>query len=336
MNTELTTTEKLLDKRGNLLRCGYARHFNFIYDKKQAKLPRLKLKEWDFYQVHFDDRYVLQLTVGHVSYAMQISTTLIDLNTGKKREFGVTRSCSRAFRKSMPTNPEVANTVSFNDRHLHVHLETTDKYRQLCLTATDNDGIVAEVALMFTNVSKAKEKMVIATPFAKKRQWYLNYKENCFIVNGRARIDDVAYDIKNGFGLIDWGRGVWPYKHSWTWGNGGTIVDGKHFGFNIGWGFGNTEAATENMFFYDNKAYKLGTVKEIAVGNDFRYADDEGRFKFEVQFLYDNHTKTKRLWVNNECHQRFGVWHGKVKLDDGTVVEIPPFTAFCEHANNKW
>ena len=336
MNTELTTTEKLLDKRGNLLRRGYARHFNFIYNKKQAKLPALKLKEWDFYQVHFDERYVLQLTVGHVSYAMQISTALIDLNTGKKREFGITRSCSRAFRNAMPTNPEVANVVSFNDKHLHVQLETTDKYRQLCLTATDNDGVVAEVALMFTNVSKAKEKMVIATPFAKKRCWYLNYKENCFVVNGRARIDDVAYDIKNGFGLIDWGRGVWPYRHSWVWGNGGTIVNGKHFGFNIGWGFGDTEAATENIFFYDNKAYKLNHVEEIASGDNYRYMDDEGKFNFEVQFIYDHHTKTKMLWVNNECHQLYGVWRGKVTLDDGTVVEIPPFTAFCEHANNKW
>ncbi|MCH5159749.1 MAG: DUF2804 domain-containing protein [Clostridiales bacterium] len=336
MNTEITTTEQLLDSKGNLQRCGYARHFNFILDKKQAKLPSLKLKEWDFYQVHFDERYVLQLTVGHVSYAMQISATLLDLTTGQKREVGLIKPCTRAFRNAMPTNPEVANKISYEGKNLHVLLETTDKYRILCLTATDFYGIKAEIRLMFTNVSKAKDKMVIATPFAKKRRWYLNYKENCFVVNGNARIEDVSYDIKNGFGLIDWGRGVWPYRHSWVWGNGGTKVNGKHFGFNIGWGFGNTEAATENMFFYDNKAYKLGEVREIAVGDNFRYVDDSGRFEFDVETIFDNHTKTKLLWVNNECHQRFGVWRGRVKLDDGKVLEIPPFTAFCEHARNRW
>ena len=334
--TEISTTQQLLDSRGNLIAKGFARHMNFVYDKKATKLPSLRLKEWDFYQVHFDDRYVLQLTFGHVSYAAQISAALIDLTTGQKREVGQMMRCSRAFRAAMPTNPEVPNRISYDSRKLHVQLETTDKYRLLCLTATDLRGIKAEITLMFTNVKKAKEKMVIATPFARKRRWYLNYKENCFVVNGYARIEDVAYDIKNGFGLLDWGRGVWPYKHSWVWGNGGTKVNGKHFGFNIGWGFGNTEAATENMFFFDNKAYKLGEVREIVNGDNFRYVDDEGRFEFDVETIFDNHTRTKFLWVNNQCHQRFGVWRGKVTLDDGTVVEVPPFTAFCEHANNKW
>ena len=336
MNTEIINTEQLLDERGNLLKAGYARHFNFTYDKKQAKLPFLRLKEWDFYQVHFDEKYVLQLTFGHVSYASQISAALIDLSTGQKREVSQMMPCTRAFRKGMPTNPEVAHKLRYDDRNLHVQFEVTDKYRLLCMTATDYRGVKAEITLMLTNVSKTKDKMVIATPFNEKRRWYLNYKENCFVVSGHARIDDVAYDIQNGFGLLDWGRGVWPYKHSWVWGNGGTKVNGKHFGFNIGWGFGNTDAATENMFFYDNKAYKLGQVREIEVGNNFRYVDDEGRFEFEVTPIFDKHTRTKFLWVNNECHQRFGVWRGKVKLDDGTVVEVPPFTAFCEHANNKW
>lgn len=336
MNTEITTSTQLLDKRGNLLTAGYARHMNFVYDKKATKFPSLKLKEWDFYQVHFDDRYVLQLTVGHVSYAMQISAALIDLTTGQKREVNQMMPCKRAFRNSMPTNPEVAHKLSYDSRNLHVLFEVTDKYRLLCMTATDFGGVKAEITLMLTNVNKAKEKMVIATPFEKNRRWYLNYKENCFVVNGHARIEDVAYDVKNGFGLIDWGRGVWPYKHSWVWGNGGTMVDGKHFGFNIGWGFGNTEAATENMFFFDNKAYKLGEVREIVNGDNFCYVDDEGRFEFDVETLFDNHTKTKMLWVNNECHQRFGVWRGRVKLPDGKVIEVPPFTAFCEHADNKW
>ena len=337
MNKEITTTERLLDERGNLLTAGYARHFNFIYDKKQTKLPHLRLKEWDFYQVHFDDRYALLLTFGHLTYAGQISAILLDLKTGQKREFSqVMMPCPRAIRNVMPTNPEEPNKITYNGSNVHVQFETTEKYRLLCMTASDYRGVKAEITLTLTNVSKTKDKMVIATPFYEKRRWYLNYKENCFVVNGHARIEDVAYDIKDGFGLIDWGRGVWTYKHQWIWGNGGTVVNGKHFGFNIGWGFGNTEAATENMFFYDNKAYKLNEVQEIAVGNNYRYEDDEGRFEFDVEMLFDNHTRTKVLWVNNECHQRFGIWRGRVKLDDGTVVEVPPFVAFCEHANNRW
>ena len=189
---------------------------------------------------------------------------------------------------------------------------------------------------MLTNVSKSKEKMVIATPFDKSKQWYLNYKENCFTVNGYVRIADVAYQIQNGFGLLDWGRGVWPFHHKWVWGNGGTTVNGKNFGFNIGWGFGNTSAATENAFFYDNKMYKLGEVQEIKLGDVYRYIDQDERFVFDVEPIYDNFTKTHIAWVNNRCHQIFGKWSGYVVLDDGTTMEIPPFVAFCEHADNRW
>lgn len=333
--TEITKAEQLLDKRGNLAVAGYATHMNFVYDKKYVKKP-LRLKEWDFYQIHFDDRFVLQLTLGHVSYAMQIAATVLDLSTGEKRSVGTLASVIPSFKKNMPTNPEVAHKLQYFSKNLHVQFEVTDKYRRLSFTQTDMLGIKAEINLILTNVNKTKEKMVIATPFSQKGQFYLNYKENCFVVNGYCRIEDVCYQIKDGFGLLDWGRGVWPYAHNWTWGNGGTKVNGKHFGFNIGWGFGNTEAATENMFFYDNKAYKLGTVHETQVGDNYRYQDDDKRFVFDVEPLFDNFTKTQMLWVNNRCHQVFGRWSGYVVLDDGTKLTIPPFIAFCEHAENHW
>ena len=335
MNIEIVQPQQLLDSKGNLAVAGYARHMNFIYDKKAVKRKR-HLKEWDFYQVHIDDRYVLQLTLGHVSYAMQINAVLIDLITGEKRTAGKIASARPSFKKSMPTNPETPNVLQYFSKNLHVNFDVRDKFRHLSFTQTDSSGVKAEINLMLTNVSSAKDKMVIATPFFKKGQFYLNYKENCFVVNGDCRIDDMCFQIKDGFGILDWGRGVWPYAHSWKWGNGGTTVDGKHFGFNIGWGFGNTEAATENMFFYDNKAYKLGDVTETRVGDNYHYQDDEKRFVFDVEFIHDNHTKTKMLWVNNECHQVFGRWSGYVVLDDGTRVDVPPFVAFCEHAVNHW
>ncbi len=331
---EILNKEQLLDAHGKLRVAGYSKHMNFLLDKKCVHSHRLK--EWDFYQIHFDGRYVLQLTLGHVSYAMQAAATLIDLASGEKHGIGKFCPVRASFRRSMPTNPEVAHTLQYFSRNMHVQFETTDKFRRLALTANDYKGIKAEVNLMLTNVSKSKEKMVIATPFDKDDQWYLNYKENCFAVNGYVRIEDVAYQIKNGFGLLDWGRGVWPYRHKWVWGNGGTVVDGKNFGFNIGWGFGNTSAATENAFFYDNKLYKLGEVQEILTGDTYRYIDQDERFVFKAEPIFDNYTKLSAFLVYNRCHQVFGRWTGYVVLDDGTKLQIPPFVAFCEHADNQW
>ena len=332
---EIVQTVKLLDEHGNLNQAGYAKHMVFEYDPKAVKRKN-RLKEWDFYQVHFDNRYSLQLTLGHVSYAMQVNATLLDLQTGTKRTTGKIATVPQSFKDSMPTNPEVANKLQYYSNNFHVQFDVTDKYRRLCFTQTDARGVKAEINLMLTNVGSAKEKMVIATPFDKKGQFYLNYKENCFVVNGTCRIEDMCYEIHNGFGLLDWGRGVWPYSHEWIWGNGGTVVNGKHFGFNIGWGFGNTEQATENMFFYNNKAYKLGEVTETKVGDKLHYEDADKRFVFDVEPIFDHHTHTNVVVVNNKCNQIYGKWSGYVLLDDGTKIEVPTFIAFCEHAVNHW
>ena len=55
------------------------------------------------------------------------------------------------------------------------------------------------------------------------------------------------FDPKTDFGTLDWGRGVWTYDNTWYWGSGNADINGNSFGFNIGYGFGNTSAATENV-----------------------------------------------------------------------------------------
>lgn len=336
MQKEILSKVILLDNKGHLQTAGYAKQFNFEYNKANAKRRPFSLKEWDFYQVLCGSK-VIQLTIGHVSYCSQVSASIIDLETGQRRDVSSTKFLPKKLPKQMPTHPEKPHVLQYFRKNMHMQFSVEEKQRKLTFSCFDKLGLRAEIDLTFTNVGKNKEKMAIATPFAKSRQWYLNYKENCFVVNGVCQIDDMFVEVVDGNGLLDWGRGVWPRKHGWTWGNGSTVVDGKHFGFNIGWGFGNTANATENMFFYDNKAYKLGTVtKKVRKNGKIRYQDEEGKFVLDMTTTFDNFTETKAPFVHNTCHQVFGTWQGKVQLDDGTVLEIPPFVAFCEEANNKW
>ena len=68
-------------------------------------------------------------------------------------------------------------------------------------------------------------------------------------------------DPADSFAVLDWGRGVWTYHITWYWASASGLVDGVPFGFNLGYGFGNTSAATENMLFYSGKAHKLSRVR---------------------------------------------------------------------------
>ena len=69
----------------------------------------------------------------------------------------------------------------------------------------------------------------------------------------------------------------WTYDNTWYWGSGSGTVDGHRFGFNIGYGFGDTSAASENILFYDGVGHKLDDVTFLISDN---YTDP-----LEVHFL---------------------------------------------------
>jgi hypothetical protein len=60
---------------------------------------------------------------------------------------------------------------------------------------------------------------------------------------------------------LDWGRGVWQYRSFWNWASAsGFQPDGSTIGLNLGCGFGDLSAATENCFILDGKVHKLEQV----------------------------------------------------------------------------
>lgn len=83
------------------------------------------------------------------------------------------------------------------------------------------------------------------------------------------------------------GRGVWTYDNIWHWGSGNGIVCGKPFGFNLGYGFGDTHAATENRHLYDGVGHKLDDIV-FHIPQDtylapWKISSSDGRF--EMKFI---------------------------------------------------
>ncbi|MCB7430231.1 DUF2804 domain-containing protein, partial [Erysipelatoclostridium ramosum] len=85
----------------------------------------------------------------------------------------------------------------------------------------------------------------------------------------------------------DWGRGVWTYDNTWYWGNGNGLVEGKPFGFNVGYGFGDTTAASENLLLYDGVAHKLEDVTFHIPPDSYlkpwRITSSDARFEMSFQ-----------------------------------------------------
>lgn len=335
---EITQRTPLLGPDGNLCAPGYCKTNLYTYDRAAIKAHPARIKEWDFYQVS-DSRYTLQLVFADISLGGMGSFTLFDRETGERYE-QASLSLLTFGRLGLEPDTEVDHSLERRGRNFELSVVKRGRRRWLTYRGRIR-GKPARAEIELTE-APGHESLVMAVPFAQPRHFYHNQKMNCLSAKGVITLGETELVLSpdDAFCVLDWGRGVWPYKESWYWGNGSTWLDGKLFGFEIGWGFGDMSAATENMLFYDGKAHKLSHVFLEKDPDDWMrpwvFSSDDGRFSFTMTPTFDNFTSMRVGPVGNICHQVFGGWSGSAVLDDGRELRVDNMLAFCEFSDNRW
>ncbi len=350
---EYTAPTKLLDENGNLLvKGGWARRNIFEYDRTVAS-PQWRGKEWDFFQLS-DGKMMLQVSMANISVGGYASAAFVDLTTGKvttSMDFWI--GGKNKPEHIMPENGDVPNLIDYNHNQFKFYVDTQKTSRIIKFEGSIKDKILkCDVQMdLFEN----HENITIVTPFKKGDEYmptrfFMTMKQNCMPATATVTLgDEVLYTFSKDdtFAVLDWGRGVWPYDNVWYWGNGATYLTDekgeKHiFGFEITWGIGNEDNATETCLFYDGKAHKIGAVDvEVFPKPDkwmqpWHFVSDDGRFDMTMKPFLDHHTDTNALFARMHAHQVHGLWSGTATLDDGTILEIKDMYAFCEYVENRW
>ena len=343
MQHEITTRHPLLDARGRLIEAGYTKGLLMDYDRKAIKGGALRIKEWDYYLIANND-YAVALTIDDNSYMGLDGISLLDFRRPWEHTNNVMSFLTLGKRHfpASSSNGDVCNetkkySISFrhkvDHRLLSFHMDNF----------MDGKPIRGEIRLE----NPQQESMVIVTPFAEKdTAFYYNQKINCLPASGSVEFDGQTYifDKENSFGVLDWGRGVWTYDNVWYWGSASGLAGGVPFGFNIGYGFGDTSAASENMLFYSGKAHKLSRVTfNIPMKNGkedymspWTFTSDDGRFEMDFVPIIDRAACTDVKLICSDQHQVFGRFTGKAVLDDGKEIYIKDFLGFAEKVHNKW
>ncbi len=339
MEKEILGSPNLLDEQGKLQTIGYSKHSNIHYNPQNIRLKH-RLKEWDFYQIT-NGEWCLQMNMSHLSYISSVSVTIFNMKTNQRYSLGKMKLFSRI---TLDDNNEIDHSITYRSHdHFEMKITVIGNKRNLIFSGKSKDYSLFTVNMELTAQENA-ESMVISIPFKDKpSHFYLNNKKNCFLASGEVKVNDeiITFSPENSFGLIDWGRGVWPYKNTWLWGNGSTrLANGDLFGFNIGTGFGDLSHATENMFFLNGKAYKFGEINISFNQEDYlapwHFTNKENTCDLIMKPIYDNDTKTDFLLVRMACHQVFGLFSGVIILEDGKKIILDQMFAFCEHCHNRW
>ena len=254
MQKELTIGP-LLDEKGNLTEAGFAFRMVKEYDRSKIKAGKSRIKEWDYYYIG-NSKYGIAFTIDDNSLYGLGSVSILDF----ENKTYITESSMNFFTKGkvgFPSNSSEGD-ITWNHKGYYLHFVNKDKKRVIDVNIEKyHDDCPFEAHFELTEIMD--DSMVIATPFPKKAHFYYNEKKNCMVAKGYYTFKDqrIEFSEDDTRAILDWGRGVWTYKNTWYWSGLSGISDGKEVGFNLGYGFGDTSAASENMLFYDKKAYKL-------------------------------------------------------------------------------
>ena len=345
MQHEITKRIPLLDETGNLTEPGWARRLLWAYRRKDIKANPLRIKEWDYYLIT-NGKIGLALTVADNGYMGLDSISLLNFEEG----WEITTSPMRILpmgRTGMPSDSGKGD-VSIVGKDYSIHFKHVDGKR-LLIAQMKKFGPEGSLTAKIELRDEPEESMVIATPFEKDAHFYYNQKINCLRASGTVYYGfegkSYTFDPADSFAVLDWGRGVWTYKNTWYWGSASGEVDGVPFGFNIGYGFGDTSAATENVLFYNGKAHKLSAVsfnipEKVDGSEDYMspwtFTSDDGRFEMDFIPVLDRYSGTSVAVIESIQHQVFGRFSGRAVLDDGKVIELRDFFGFAEKVKNKW
>ncbi|MDE5600958.1 MAG: DUF2804 domain-containing protein [Clostridia bacterium] len=350
---EYTAPTRLLDDKGNLLvKGGWARHNVFEYDRTKAR-PQMRGKEWDFYQV-CNGKYMVQISMANISIGGYASANLVDIS-GKNKKVITSMALWLGGKNKvvMPENCDCPNVCEYKKGKFLFRATTEKTSRILEFKGPCKDGFVDAKFQM--DLFDDHQNITIVTPFKKKDKYkptrfFMTMKQNCMPCEGTFKYGDkvVTFEKKDTFCVLDWGRGVWPYKNVWYWGNGAQYIKDAEgndhiFGFEITWGIGDESNATETCLFYDGVAHKIGSVdvevfpKPDKYMKPWHFVSEDGRFDLTMTPFFDHHSDMNGLnIVRMHSHQVHGLWNGTVVLDDGTKLDIKDMYAFCEYVENKW
>ncbi len=340
---QFTIPGRLLTPDGQLSTRGWARQPILDCNLEDAHFyalslfQPLRIKRWDYYGITTPDHF-FSFTLSNVGYLCMVFAYGIEFKTGKYHEETLTLPFGGHVQ--LPRNSQEGDSDYSNGRvKLHFGIEDEARTLKVDWPGFGGQALHARVRL---RLPKEHESMTIVIPIEEKR-FYYNRKVNCMPAEGSIVYGGQKYTLnpRTCLGNLDWGRGVWAYKSFWVWASAsGFLPGGRTLGLNLGYGFGDTSAATENAIILDGRIHKLGQVDFHYSSADFKapwkMTSPDGRLRLEFTPFLERVAKTNAVILSSEVHQMFGRYNGVVVSDEGEEIVVRDLVGFAEEHHARW
>ena len=337
--TEITESTNLFNNNRSLVQRGWARKPILNYNKENIGKGWSRIKEWDHFSV-LNNHYGFQLTIGDIGYLTQMSYVWLDFDKKEREGKGQFKFFTKSKILSLSSLED--SIIEFPSKKFSAIIEKKGNQRIL----TINDPAFMDKGIKGTIIFDDKpewDNTVVVTGYKEDpRLFYYNHKINMMPAEGSIQIGEKEYSFEpeTSFGLMDWGRGIWPYHTHWRWGSACGIVSGIPVAFNIGYGFGDLSTHTENIIFYDGKAHKIDEVTFQHEDRDptkpWKFTSNDDRFNMVLTPLIPHREKINFGLIYLNSSLLHGLYTGDIILDNGEKIHIENMLGHAEDIFWRW
>ncbi len=299
-----------------------------------------RTKRWDYWAVVSRDLAVA-ITYADVDYLGMATVWWADLRTGECG--GVEPLLPLGRGVALPDRPGSA-PLRYRNRRTDVSI--VDDADGTTINANWESGGQRCSLGVRIRLPAGHESVNVVVPWSAKRFQYTS-KHQARPASGTLHVGGVVRRFggpdHEAWGVLDVGRGRWPYSTRWNWGGGaGRSTDGAHVvGLQFGARWTEGTGATENGVIVDGRVSKIGDELEWSYRwedpmRPWRVRHPDGSLDLELTPTFDRHTKAQALVLASEVHQVFGTWTGHVATDDGERIELVGAPGFAEESRSRW
>jgi len=299
-------------------------------------------KKWDYWAILAGD-LVVAVTYADVDYLGMASVWWCELPTG--RTGGRDHNGPFARGISLPDRPGTAPLRWSGPKS---SVELTDDATGTTIEAAwiEADGRRASLRAR-VDLPPGHESLNVVIPWSERRFQFTS-KHQARPAHGVLTIGAETHAFggdtdTEAWGVLDVGRGRWPYRNVWNWAGGaGRAAGGDHVvGLQFGGKWTEGTGFTENGLIVDGRLSKIGHELEWTYDWDaplrpWTVRAPDASVDVVLHPLHDKHSRVDVGLLGMHVHQVFGRWTGSIRDDDGRTHELDGIQGFAEEARNRW
>ncbi|MGB5566210.1 MAG: DUF2804 domain-containing protein, partial [Acidimicrobiia bacterium] len=287
------------------------------------------------------EHIIVAVTVADIDYAGLVTLDWIEPGSHRSGGRSVTIPLGRGV--DLPDEPATGR-LDFDSRNLGVSIVYGEGSTHLLARWTEKHGVSGSLSATVAE-PEGHESLNVVIPWSSK-QFQFTSKHQARPANGSVTVDGRTIEIGGSageaWGILDIGRGRWPYRTTWNWGGGsGYAATGQLVGLQVGGKWTDGTGFTENGVIIDGSLVKIGEDLEWIYNWDDPMApwtvrSADGMLDVTLAPVHDRHSNLNLGVLKNEVHQVFGRWSGCVPDGTGGSLSITDMLGFAEEARSRW